>query len=820
MLLVAFLASPVQAQAPEKPTSSEIFHEIQRLNFLGSVLYIAAHPDDENTRMISYLANGLHARTAYLSLTRGDGGQNLIGPELREGLGLIRTNELVEARKIDGGQQFFTRANDFGYSKHPDETLKIWDKKEVLADMVHIIREYRPDVIINRFDHRTPGTTHGHHTSSAMLAMEAFDLAADPNAYAYQLRDKETWRTARQFFNTSWWFYGSREKFAAADKSNLIEVPTGEYYPLLGESNTEIAARSRSSHRSQGFGNTGTRGATTDWLELLRGSMPMSNDPFDGIDTTWNRVNGGSAIGKILTAVERDFDIQDPAASVPQLLEARRKISALQDAHWREIKLAQIDKIITDCLGLFVEASTNVPTATAGSTVPVRLELTNRSNLDVKVLNNVLNAVTANLSLGQNESKRLEAQLEIADDAAYSSPYWLTLPASLGMYHIPEDSLTGQPINEGEFSIDFTLQIGSDTVTLNRPVVHKFNDPVTGENYQPFYVVPAASVAIKEDVYLFRNGEPQLVEVEVKSMDGNLAGDVYLSHPVKWKVTPARHSFNLNTTGETKKVQFLVRPDGKTTDGTITAIADAGGRAYTQEVVEIAYDHIPAQQMLVPAKARAVDFDLQTRGKRIVYINGAGDSVGAALHNMGYEVAYLDAGEITRKALAKADAVVIGIRTYNIEPAMASKHAILMDYVYRGGTVLTQYNTSRGLKSKELGPFPITLSRKRVTDETAIVKIINTSHPVLNSPNKITEGDFQGWVQERGLYFPNEYDPQYTTLFVMADPGEEASSGNTLVAQHGDGHFIYTGLSFFRQLPAGVPGAYRILANFVSLGNE
>ena len=290
LLAACIVAFPTWGQRPEKPNAADIYHQIEKLNFLGNVLYIAAHPDDENTRLISYLSNEVLARTGYLSLTRGDGGQNLIGPELRELLGVIRTQELIEARKIDGGEQFFSRANDFGFSKNPTETLQIWDKNQVLSDVVWAIRTFRPDIVINRFDHRSPGTTHGHHTASAMLSMEAFDLANQPNQFADQLAYTQPWQPQRIYFNTSWWFYGSKEKFEKADKSKQAQLQIGVYYPFAGKSNQEIAALSRSCHQSQGFGNTGTRGEEDEYLEFLKGTAPANkNNLFDGIDTTWNR---------------------------------------------------------------------------------------------------------------------------------------------------------------------------------------------------------------------------------------------------------------------------------------------------------------------------------------------------------------------------------------------------------------------------------------------------------------------------------------------------------------------------------------------------
>ena len=345
LFLTFFCVPIIFGQAPKKPNSVAIFESIQKLNFLGTVLYIAAHPDDENTRLISYFANDVKARTAYLSITRGDGGQNLVGPEISELLGVIRTQELLAARRIDGGEQFFTRANDFGYSKHPDETLEIWNKEEVLKDVVAVIRKFKPDVIVNRFNHRTPGTTHGHHTSSAVLSLEAYKLASDENYKTY-LKNDEVWSSTRLFFNTSWWFYGSEENFEKADKTKLLTLDIGTYYANKGLSNSEIASLSRSRHQSQGFGSTGTRGSQIEYLEFLEGEFPENKMVFDGIDTSWNRVKGGAEIGAVLAKVEKEFNFRDPSASIDALLKSYELIQQLDNEHWKVIKSVEIKTLL------------------------------------------------------------------------------------------------------------------------------------------------------------------------------------------------------------------------------------------------------------------------------------------------------------------------------------------------------------------------------------------------------------------------------------------------------------------------------------------
>jgi LmbE family N-acetylglucosaminyl deacetylase len=478
IFFLCFQVRTAQAQQPQKPNAAEIYNQIQKLNFLGSVLYIAAHPDDENTRLISYLSNATHARTGYLSLTRGDGGQNLIGPELRELLGVIRTQELIEARKIDGGEQFFSRANDFGYSKTPDETLNIWEKDKVLADVVWAIRKFRPDVIINRFVARSPGTTHGHHTSSAMLSLEGFDKAADANAYPEQLGLVKTWQPKRAFFNTSWWFYGGKDKFDKADKSNLSDLHIGVYYKSLGKSNQEIAALSRSRHQSQGFGSTGTRGDETEFLEFIKGQQAKDkNNLFEGIDTSWNRVKGGKEIGALLTNVEKNFDFKNPEASVPDLAKAYKMIQSLEDDYWKNLKSEEIKKIITACTGLYLEAVAEKPDATPGSNVNVKIEAINRSNVSMVLQRFADKSLTAvrNLDepLKENSSKTYDYTISIPQNATYTQPYWLMEKSSVGMYRVDDQKQIGIPDVIRQEKISFELEIAGVLIPFERDIVYK-----------------------------------------------------------------------------------------------------------------------------------------------------------------------------------------------------------------------------------------------------------------------------------------------------------------------------------------------------------
>lgn len=821
LLVVIVTTSSIFAQQPNKPSASEIYHNLKKLNFLGSALYIAAHPDDENTRLISYLANDVKARTAYLSLTRGDGGQNLIGPEIRELLGVIRTQELLAARRTDGGQQLFTRANDFGYSKHPDETLAIWNKEEVLGDVVRAIRKFKPDIIINRFNHRNPGSTHGHHTSSAMLSVEAFDILNNPAKYPASAKAFGVWQPKRLFFNTSWWFYGGEEAFKKADKTNLMEVETGNYYSDLGLSNGEIASLSRSMHKSQGFGSTGSRGSQTEYLEFLKGDFPDNKkNLFDGIDTSWSRLEGGPAIGAILQPLESNFNFKNPSAMLPQLTQAYELVKQLKDNHWRTIKLQQLEVLILDCGGIFLEAVANTNAINPKGTYEVTFETINRSDFSV-VINSIKSAegellLAVNQTLEPNEKK--EFNLTMASKSTrVSAPYWLNEKGSLGMYKAPE-TMIGMPETPAPEQVIFDIQLRRTQLPVRRNVVYKFNDPVKGEVYQPLEVLPAVTSSIPEKVLIFSSEDSRQVPVTVTAGKDNITGSVTLQHPKGWEVSPAQGVFNIEKKGQSQTIQFTVIPPKEQSEGYLTSLVQMGNQFFDKELVTIEYDHIPFQRVLLPSEAKIVRIGIEKKGEHIGYIEGAGDAIPQSLQEIGYRVTTINPSDIFADNLQQYDAIVVGIRAYNTVPELAYKQSELNKYVENGGTLLLQYNTSHRMVTKDIGPYAISLSRDRVTDEFSEVSILAPQHPVLNQPNKITRNDFNGWVQERGLYFPSEWDAKFTPILGMKDKNYEESKGSLLVAPYGKGYYIYTGLSFFRELPAGVPGAYRLFANLLSVG--
>jgi len=810
------------AQSPKVSSAIDIYKGVQKLNTLASVLYIAAHPDDENTRLISYLSNHLDAQVGYLSITRGDGGQNLIGPELRDLLGVIRTQELLAARRIDGGEQFFTRANDFGYSKHPDEAFAIWSKEAVIKDAVWVIRNFKPDVIINRFDHRTPGSTHGHHTGSAIASVEAFTLAADPNFAPEQLARTQTWSPYRQFFNTSWWFYGSEENFEKADKSKLVSFDIGSFDPKTGLSNNEIAAQASSQHLSQGFGRMSQRGSSTEYVELINGPLQGNNDLFDGIDTSWNRVSGGKNIGKILSEVENNFNFQNPAVHLKQLLEAYQLILNLEDSHWRNIKTKEISKLIQACAGLYVDFKTTSPNASAGSEISVGLEIIARNTSDIVIeeasVNGILLYKVQKQHLKENEDVSFDNTLFIPEDTTYSVPYWLTKTGTLGLYRVDDQALIGLPQTPRSLVGQVNLSVLGMPFQLQSDLTYHHALPDVGEIYQPFEIVPKVDVTLDSKSFLFADSNPQNLKLKITAHADNCSGEAGIRVPEGWIISPTISSFIIKNKGESLTLDYVLHPPSSSSEANLTAFANIDDQSFEHELLQINYTHIPVQTILRPSEAKAVRLDINTVPLKIAFIAGAGDVTVESLARVGLQSDVIQAADISPELLSNYNVVITGIRAYNTVDDLKFKQNDLLDFVKQGGTMLVQYNVNRGIVVDQLAPVPIELSRDRVTDEFSPVEILDPTSPLMSFPNQLSSKDFDGWVQERGLYFPSSWDSAFKALLRMNDPNEPPTDGSVLVTDYGKGHYIYTGLSFFRQFPESVPGAYRFFVNLISIG--
>ncbi|MEN8249344.1 MAG: PIG-L family deacetylase [Bacteroidota bacterium] len=812
IILCLFGFSFLQAQ-PYQPTSSEILLKLKKLNVLGSVLYVAAHPDDENTRLIGYLSREALVNTAYLSLTRGDGGQNLVGHELREGLGLIRTHELLAARSVDGSQQFFTRANDFGYSKTPKETLAIWDKDDVLHDMVWVIRKFKPDVIVTRFS-ADRGRTHGHHTSSAILADEAFEVAAS-NQYKDQLKQVKPWQATRIMVNTGRWWDPDIDK-----REGVVKVDIGTFNPLLGKSYNELAAESRTMHKSQGFGSMASRGEQIEYLSLIKGKS-AENSLFDGIDMTWNRV-GHPQISSEVEKIISEYKTEDPGQSVAALLELRKSIQKIEDDFWRAKKLNEVEDLIFDCSGLFVAVWAGDYAVVPQSTLKYNVEVVNRSINKWKLKMISVQGVDSVLNLAlSNKREVIEGDLKVEENI--SGPYWLEKPATLGMYSVDDPDLIGQPENNAPFSANIVFQLNGQEIIKTVPFTYHWRDRVHGEIFRPVTVVSPVFLNLSNQVYIFRNGEKKTIEVKVQAGTDNVSGKVKLQVPKGWNVSPDYREVSLAKKWQSSTLKFDVTPSA-TNSGQILASITIGDKVYDRSIQTIEYTHIPYQIMLPKAMARVENITINNYAKTIGYIMGAGDQVPESLEQIGVKVWTMGESDVTMQNLKQLDAMVIGIRAVNTVEWIESKKEVLHDYMKSGGTVIMQYNTTRGINWQDFAPYELKFNGRsasaRVAEEDAEIRILEPDHPVINFPNKITDTDFDGWVQERGLYFPSEWAPEYKAILSSNDEGEEALDGGLLIAKVGEGYFVYTGYSWFRELPAGVPGAYRLFANILSLGDQ
>jgi len=818
------LVDPPPPSFPPPMNAAEIQLELQKLNVLGRVLYIAAHPDDENTNLMALWANGSLYQTAYLCVTRGDGGQNLIGPELGERLGVIRTHELLAARKLDHAHQFFTRAVDFGFSKSAPETLRIWDRDKILADIVWTIRRWKPDVVVTRFS-PDDDKTHGHHTASAILAREAFTAANDPKRFPEQLAFVEVWKPARLVWNTSPFFFSNRN--IPFDPTGLATLEAGGFNPLLGKAYTEIAAASVSMHKSQGVGRPPLRGARKEYFKLLEGA-PITNGLFDEIDTTWSRVAKSEAIAEKVKQLLATFVPADPAASVPKLLELRKDLVARMSTDvspdaksWFRAKAGEIDRIIVACLGLHIESSTTKAIVTAGQQLPIKLEAINRSQVPVQLVR-VLTPVSAeelglDTPLPQDQLVAKDLTPTLRKDVEWTQPYWLRKPAALGTFVVDDQKLIGLPENPFAFPVDVVLRVGDQELRYLVDTKYRTVDPIAGELRHDLVIAPPVFANLPNPVFFFGDDKPKSIQVRVTASTDAVRGQLKLDAPKGWRIEPASVPVDLKGADAELFAAFTIHPPPNPGEGTLRAVVTVDGRDYSFAREHISYQHIGVHTLMPPAEAKIVRADIKKKGELIGYIPGAGDDIPQSLEQIGYNVKILSASEITAENLKRFDAVVLGIRAYNTQDRIASWQPELLAYVNAGGVVVAQYITTADLKTKEIGPFPLEISRERVTDETAEVRILAPEHPLLNTPNKITAVDFKGWVQERGLYFSNKWDPAWKPILSCNDPGEKPLDGGLLVAKSGQGYFIYTGYSWFRQLPAGVPGAYRLFANMVSL---
>jgi LmbE family N-acetylglucosaminyl deacetylase len=808
------------SQAPQSWTSAEMYQALRKLNVLGSVLYIAAHPDDENTRLIAWLSKDKLYRTGYLSLTRGDGGQNLIGDEQGIELGLIRTQELLSARRIDGGEQFFSRAIDFGYSKTPEETFTKWDKEKILSDVVWIIRKFQPDVIITRFPTTGEGG-HGHHTASAILANEAFAAAADPNRFPEQLKYVQVWQAKRILWNT--FNFGSTNTI----NNDQFHFDVGGYNPLLGKGYGEIAATSRSQHKSQGFGVPASRGEALEYFKTTGGNSP-TNDLMDDVDLSWGRVSGGEIIQKIIDSLSSSFDFLHPEKSVKGLVRLFQSLQSLPDSYWRNKKLTETQQLIAQCSGLFLDATVSEQFAVQTDSVRINFSFNNRLGTDAVLQKVQVDNFDSSFSrpLEKNKNIIFSKTFFVPADKNITQPYWLVQKMSEGYFNVSDQQLIGQPDVDPSYQALVQIKVYGELFNFKRPVSYKFTDPVRGELYEPLVVLPPVLVSPDEKYKISRgnnNFEGVLNLTGKKKGFKTFLDGVGRAQVDQVKVVYSPDKVEFADKNKTIPVNYSIQAN-MDNDYYFAVDANNGRKdVYHLGMKEVKYDHIPYINYFIIATVNNKKLDLKIYNKKIGYIIGAGDKVPEALEQMGYDVTLLSDKELSRNHLDQFDAIITGIRAYNTHDWMSNHYDKLMKYVNDGGNLIVQYNTSNqiGPVRAKISPYNFDISRTRVTDENAAVTFLKPEHPVMNFPNKITREDFKGWIQERSIYHAAAFDStKFTTIFSMNDPGENPDAGSLIIAKYGKGYFTYTGLVFFRELPAGVPGAYRLLANIIALNKK
>jgi LmbE family N-acetylglucosaminyl deacetylase len=840
--LIAIL-SPARAQK-NLAGETAIRDRLDRLSTLGSVMMIAAHPDDENTALLAYFARGRHMRTAYLSLTRGEGGQNLIGSEQGDELGIIRTQELLAARRIDGGEQFFTRAIDFGFSKTADDTFAHWPREKVLGDIVWNIRRFRPDVIVLQFS-GTPRDGHGQHQVSAILGREAFSAAADPAKYPEQLQlGIQPWQAKRLMQNLPA-FTADMEKEARA-AADRVEVDVGEYNPVLGYSYGEIAGMSRSQHRSQAMGAPERKGSTKAYLVTIAGDK-ATTDPFDGIDTSWGRQPGGAAVGALVEEARKSFAPDHPDQILKSLAQARPLIKGIADAtkdptpehKLAELKLKDLDETVADCATLWLDASADkAQVSPGGSSLKIRSTALVRLPVPVTLVQIFVTTTSGGGSIGSsliqptvlvpNQPLQYSTTSSFLENHPYSQPYWLVEPKDGWLYSVPNPRQIGDPENPPELKAGFNLKVAGVDVWLTRPVQYRYLDHIYGEMTRPLAVVPPVAVDANMLPLVFPTAKSRTVEVPIKSNTGKVAGDVQLDVPAGWRVEPALRHFELTAAGHQTTAIFEITPDTASLDnaqGELRATATVGDRKISLATEVINYPHIPTQTLFPAATTKLVRADIRTLAHNIGYIVGAGDEEPEAIRQMGATVTLLSPSNLTAGGLSQFDAIVTGVRAWSVRSDLRANYQRLFDYVRDGGTLIVQYDVPEvgpfGADPsllEHIGPLPITLSRDRVTESNAPVAFPNPRNSLLHAPNTITPRDFDGWVQERGLNFASEWDPKYQSILESHDQGEEPHPGGELYLRLGKGVYIFSAYSWFRELPAGVAGAYRLFANMLSAG--
>ncbi len=846
---------------PEERGTAGILFALQKLPVYARVLYTEAHPDDESAGTLTWLARKAHARTALFSLTRGDGGQNILGDEKYEAMGLVRTGELLEACRIYGVETYFSTAFEFGFSKTAEESLAKWGHEATLEEMVRFIRMWKPTIIISNFKNDASGG-HGHHQAAGIVTFEAFRAAGD--AKRFPAEGLPPWQARKLYYHAG----------RSGTNGAAVGVPVGDYDPVLGRSFREIGAEGYSKHRSQGNGmSAALPGSANDYF-ILADSVPAKKDHetgfFDSINTSLTAMLdlAGDQRGS-LAAVEQDlgaaqqaaesalraFQPGRPSASafeaakgIDNLSEAIRKVGAsslpektkdlLRNAF--EQKRREFEDAVSAALGICLLARSDDVTAIPGEKISVSASLFNRGSEPIDV--NQIDLSTSEVGW-QTEPSALRPGrvapgaaasarfgVTIAENARMTQPFWYRDDPKDNRYKTRQTANVFAPFDPPRATVTAKYTFGGTQILLSSPVVAQAGNPLRGSDFEDLQIVPAVSVELKPALAIVPVlPEPQSREFHVSILNNRkegARGSVRLSVPSGWQCNPPELSFALSGKGERFSGRFVVRiPASSRGTGTIGAVASLYGREYSEGYRVISYPENWTRNLYSRAIAELKVIDVKVApGLTVGYVEGAGDEVPEALKQMGVKVHTLSDDELAFSDLGGYGAIITGIRAYNVNEGLRSNSRRLLAYVENGGTLIVQYVRPLGRPGASgapfpYGPYPMSNSdADRIAVEESPIQILVPDHPALSTPNKITPADFEGWVQERGLYFMHEWDSHYTPLLSGHDPGEGPKNGGMLATRYGKGWYVYTAYAWFRQLPAGVPGAFRIFANLLSLG--
>ena len=814
-LIIAFLLAPTFAWAQN---GLQLLENLKRIESTGTVLHIAAHPDDESTHMLAWFAQEQHWETNYFAFTRGDGGQNLIGDEQGIPLGLIRTQELLAARKIDGANQHFSQAFDFGFSKSTDEALSFWNKELVLSNLVYVIRKLRPDIIFTRFppDARAG---HGHHSASAVLAIEAYQAAADPKRFPEQLKgDIKPWKATRLLWNT--FRFGS----SSTVSEDQFKIQIGNFLPSIGQSTGELAAFSRSQHKSQGFGFAVDHGKSTEYFQTLGGVAPK-NAIDEGVTNHWKSSQAGAEIERMIGLIIQNYQTEKPYLSIPDMIQVRKALNKLDDSYLKSKKIKQIDEWVVQAAGIHFAGNTNRGTIAQGDAMTIKTEFIVRSPIHVTSLRLAIGEKDTVFKESVMPYKRVNWNTNQVVKESITQPYWLVNSKETGHFVVKDQAKIGQAAPDPALMVHAFLMIEGEKLEIRRPIQELIIDPVKGEYAQPIAFTPRSIFQINHPNILLPkgSGDSKSFEIQIKAMGAIAPGKVDVLNQLGTRLGSLDLPDGM-ALGTRQNVVITVREKDQKFDGKeawklrLAYETSRGNWVDSLQMESVNYAHIPVQRYFSPVTVNLLHIDFKKTGKRIGYIKGAGDKVPESLEQMGYQVDFLQESDLKASTLARYDVVLTGVRAHNTVDYLANAHTELMKYVEQGGNYVVQYNTQSNLGplKSQMGPYPLSITRNRITKEEATPKFL-VDHSIFHTPNEIKENDFANWVQERSIYLAESSDSNFQFPLAFSDPGETEQKGNIAVARYGKGQFIYTGLVFFRQLPAGVPGAWRLMANMLDV---